>query len=85
MTGNNMQLEQLFDDYSADCKEISAEEAIKLLHTGERRVWMRSTPAAIALLLTLVGDKVYEDYGNQYECIVRRYSSDDKFYSTRKG
>jgi hypothetical protein len=78
-----MQLEQLFDDYSADCKEISAEEAIKLLHTGERSVWMRSTPAAIVLLLTLVGDKVYEDYGNQYECIVRRYSSDDKFYSTQ--
>ena len=85
MTGNNMQLELLFNDYYADCKEISAEEAIKLLHTGERRVWMRSTPAAIVLLLTLVDDEVYEDYGNQYECIVRRYSSDDKFYSTRKG
>ena len=80
-----MQLEELFDDYNADCKEISAEEAIKLLHSGERYVWLRSTPAAIVLLLTLVGDEVYEDYENQYECIVRRYSSDDKFYSTRKG
>ena len=84
MTGNNMQLEELFDDYSADCKEISAEEAIKLLHSGERYVWLRSTPAAIVLLLTLVGDEVYEDFGNRYECIVRHYSSDDRFYSTRK-
>ena len=72
-----MQLEELFDDYSA-------EEAIKLLHSGERYVWLRSTPAAIVLLLTLVGDEVYEDFGNRYECIVRHYSSDDRFYSTRK-
>ena len=79
-----MQLEQLFDHYNADCKEISAKEAIKLLHTGERRVWMRSTPAATVLLLTLVGDEVYEDYEGPYECIVRRYGSDDRFYSTRK-
>ena len=79
-----MQLEQLYDDFNADCKEISAEEAIKLLHSGERYVWLRSTPAAIVLLLTLVGDEVYEDFGNRYECIVRHYSSDDRFYSTRK-
>ena len=78
-----MQLELLFNIYSADCKEVTAKEAIKLLHTGERRVWMRSTPAATVLPLTLVGDEVYEDYEGPYECIVRRYSSDDRFYSTR--
>ena len=83
MTGIYMSLEMLYDIYYLDCREVPVHEAMRLLHTGERRVWMRSTPAAIVSLLSIVNGEVYEDYGTQY-CIVRRYSCDDRFYSTRK-